>query len=137
MVRIIDASGLILGKLASYVAKRALMGEEIAVVNCEKAIITGSRQSILANYKHKRERGYATKGPFFPRMPDRFVRRTIRGMLPFHQDKGRLAFKRILCYVGEPKDLKGQKETVKEASSENLRSAFLTVGKISELLGAK
>ena len=40
MVNIIDASGAILGRLGTNVAKRLLSGEEISIVNTEKAIIT-------------------------------------------------------------------------------------------------
>ncbi|HDH44680.1 MAG TPA: 50S ribosomal protein L13, partial [Thermococcus sp.] len=39
MVTVIDATGAVLGRLASIVAKRLLNGEEIAIVNSEKAII--------------------------------------------------------------------------------------------------
>ena len=57
MVTVINGDGLLLGRLASITAQRALAGEEIAIVNAEKVIISGSRARVLANYKHKRERG--------------------------------------------------------------------------------
>jgi large subunit ribosomal protein L13 len=37
---IIDASGLILGRMASVVAKRILSGELVVIVNAEKAAIS-------------------------------------------------------------------------------------------------
>ncbi len=40
MVTVIDADGLLLGRMASVVAGRALAGEEIAIVNAEKAIVS-------------------------------------------------------------------------------------------------
>ena len=43
MVTVIDGDGLLLGRLASMVARRAMSGEEIAIVNAEKAVISGSR----------------------------------------------------------------------------------------------
>ncbi|RLI06236.1 50S ribosomal protein L13, partial [Candidatus Bathyarchaeota archaeon] len=38
---VIDASGLILGRMASIVAKRLLEGEQIEIVNAEKAVVSG------------------------------------------------------------------------------------------------
>ena len=57
MVTIINGDGLILGRLASLVAQRGLAGETIAIVNAEKAIISGSRARVLGLYKKKRECG--------------------------------------------------------------------------------
>ncbi|HNR58089.1 MAG TPA: uL13 family ribosomal protein, partial [Methanothrix sp.] len=42
---IIDASGMILGRLSSLAASELLAGEEIYIVNAEKAIISGRRES--------------------------------------------------------------------------------------------
>ena len=44
---VIDAKNLILGRMASIVAKRLLNGERIIIVNAEKAVISGKRLSIL------------------------------------------------------------------------------------------
>ena len=93
MVTIINGDGLLLGRLASITASRALAGEEIAIVNVEKVIISGSRARVLANYRHKRERGASGDrwGPFVPRRPDHLMKRTIRGMLPYKRPRGVLA----------------------------------------------
>ena len=40
---VIDATNATMGRLASYVAKQALLGKQIAIVNSEKAIITGNK----------------------------------------------------------------------------------------------
>ena len=50
MKTIIDADGHILGRLATYVAKRALLGDEIIVVNAEKAIISGRKEMVFKRY---------------------------------------------------------------------------------------
>jgi len=43
-MKVIDAKGLILGRLASKVAKQLLLEDKkIYVVNAEKAVISGSR----------------------------------------------------------------------------------------------
>jgi len=103
---VINAENLILGRFATYAAKRALLGEDVRVINAEKAIVSGSRANNLKEMKTKMARGIPTKGPFITRMPDRYVRRVIRGMLPHRQPKGAEAFKRILCYKGVPSEFK-------------------------------
>ena len=113
---IIDAKDLIVGRLGTVVAKKALLGESIDIVNTEEAVMTGNKKEILERYHHKRERGQPRWGPFILRQEDRFVKRIIRGMLPYKQEKGDSAFKRIKCHIGVPEDLKEKKvETIKEA----------------------
>ncbi|HWQ68019.1 MAG TPA: 50S ribosomal protein L13 [Methanospirillum sp.] len=139
MVTVIDGEGLLIGRLASIVAKRALDGEEIAVINAEKAVISGSRARVFGIYKHKRERGSREGGPFFPRRPDHILKRTIRGMLPYKRPRGIDAMKRIRIYVGIPYQLEdAQAETLADASKNRLNSpAFVTLGTVSTFLGAK
>lgn len=136
---IIDATNLIIGRMGTVVAKKALLGENIQIVNSEKAIITGDKKHLLARYKNIRERGAPLVGPYFPRQSDRFVKRTIRGMLPYKQPKGRDALNRIICYKGVPKDLQDKKaESIKEASVEKLSNTkYLTVKEICSYLGEK
>ena len=136
MTTIIDASGATLGRLSTNTAKRLLKGEEVAIVNSEKAIISGRKSTIRARYKQKREVGTYRKGPFFPRMPDQLVKRTIRGMIPYQTPHGRTAFKRLKCYIGVPKEFEGKKfENVKEAIKQPVD--FLTIEELSRSLGAK
>lgn len=102
---IIDASDAPLGRLASYAAKQALLGKSIVVLNCESALVSGRKSSIIKTYKTKRaRRSFLLKGPHFPKTPERIVKRTIRGMLPYKQERGRLALKRIICYNNTPRD---------------------------------
>ena len=44
---IIDASNLVLGRLASFAAKRALQGDEVIVFNAENAVISGTKANIV------------------------------------------------------------------------------------------
>lgn len=129
MKTIIDAKDLIVGRLSTQMAKRALQGEKIDIVNSEKAILTGRKESIIKKYKEKRDRGHPFKGPFYPTMPDRILRRTIRGMLPYKQEKGIKAFKNIMCYIGIPKPLGSEKlETIKNAHISKSKSMnFITL----------
>ena len=132
----IDADGAVLGRLASVVAKRLLKGEQITVVNAEKVLITGSRENLMFHYKEQRFIGSTRKGPFFPRMPDRILRRTVRGMLPFNQYKGRAAYKRLLVLIGVPREL-GKVEAEKAGARRMHGPRYMSLGEISRLLGAK
>ncbi len=136
---VIDANNLILGRLATKVAKLALLGETIKIVNCEKLIIAGDKKSIIAAYKRRMTMGIHTKGPFLPRMPDRFVKRTIRGMLPYKNPRGVEAFKRIMCYAGVPEEFAKEKAiTYTEFNVSKLPYLkFVTVKYVCKILGAK
>jgi len=136
MVKIIDADGAILGRMCTIIAKRLLENEDIAVVNSEKAIISGKKSAIKTKYSMKRDLGTYRKGPFFPRMPDRLVKRTIRGMIPYQTSHGRAAFKKLKCYIGVPKKFEGM-NFEKIGSAEKHPVEYMTVGELSKLLGAK
>jgi len=103
-MKTLDATGLILGRLATQIAKLALMGEQIQIINCEKAALSGSKSKIEKLNK-LRSMGSPFKGPFYPKRSDRIVKRTIRGMLPYKQTRGREALSRVKCYIGQPESL--------------------------------
>lgn len=108
---VIDATNGILGRIASYAAKQALLGKEVAVVNCAHALVSGRREMILDEYKKSMYRGgHSLKGPFWvKRNPERIMKRTIRGMLSYKQGRGSEAFKRIKCYNETPKEFENEK----------------------------
>ncbi len=139
---VLDATDQVMGRFASVVAKRLLGGEEIHVVNAEKALITGGRDALHAEYFQKTHMGSTAsrmrgKGPYYPKRPDRILRRAIRGMMPYQTPHGRAAFKRLRVYVGVPPEVEGQTtETVAEAST--VRTArFVRLGDLSRRLGGK
>jgi len=136
---IIDANNLILGRLGTYVAKKALLGEKIDIVNCENTVITGNKKKIFGDYMKKFKRGTPKKGPFFHRTPDGFVKRSIRGMLPYKKDRGRRAYKSIMCYTGIPENLKSEKfGTIKNANVEKLPNLkYVSIGDICTYFGTK
>jgi len=108
---IINAEGGVYGRICSYVAKQALEGNEIIIVNTEKSVITGNRKDIIEKYIELKKLGStAQKGPFYPKVSFMMFKRGIRGMLPSHREGiGRDAFKRIKCYDGIPKELEKEK----------------------------
>ena len=133
---IIDAKGLILGRMASIIAKRLLQGESVIVLNAEKTAISGKRLQIVKEAKTFLEVGHPRKGPYHPRRPDKIVRRTIRGMLPRKKPKGRQAFKRLRVYLGAPMEFEDKEiQTILEASAEKLKSPYITVGELAKEIG--
>ncbi|MFH1399580.1 MAG: 50S ribosomal protein L13 [Candidatus Woesearchaeota archaeon] len=136
---VIDASGLILGRLAGEAAKMALLGEKVNIINCEKAVISGSKKATFARYTVKRLRGGPQSGPYFPRTPEAIVKRTIRGMLPYRKPKGRAAYKSVKCYFGKPAEFEKEKSiTIAGANAKKLKTPkFTTVYELSKYMGAK
>jgi len=133
---IIDATGLILGRVASTVAKRLLQGETIVIVNAEKAAISGRRLSIVEETKALLEIGHPGKGPFHPRRPDQIVRRTVRGMLPWKKPKGKQAYKRLRVFLGVPEEYKGKEtQTIPEANAQKLKCPYIRVEELAKRIG--
>jgi large subunit ribosomal protein L13 len=138
---IIDATNTIVGRLASHAAKAALKGDNVKIVNVEKAIMTGNRAFIFAKYTHARtDRGQIRHGPYTHRRSDMFVRRIVRGMLPFEKPRGKEAFGRVMCYIGVPPELKTAKaETLdpKTQLGKLINLNYVTIGELCKHLGAK
>jgi len=133
---IIDAKGLILGRMASKVAKRLLEGESVVILNAEKAAISGKKQHIVTDAKTFLEVGHPRKGPYHPRRPDKIVSRTIRGMLPRRKPKGIQAFKRLRVYLGIPVEFEGKNiQTIIQANTGKLKSPYITVGELAKEIG--
>jgi large subunit ribosomal protein L13 len=135
---VVDATGLVLGRLASVTAKKLLAGEEVRIVNAEKAFVTGGKESIFAEYGHTRDRGHKERGPYFPRRPEMILKRTVRGMLPYKMGRGRDAFSRLRIFVGIPRELKGmplEQPTAAKMRDES-NNKYIELGALSRRLGA-
>ena len=131
-VKVIDGENAILGRLASYVAKQALKGENIVILNCEKIIITGNKANIKEKYlQMKRRVGTIQKGPKVSLSVDKLVKRTIRGMLPEHRwGRGRDSMKRIRCYIGTPAEYSNVKKIVAGKEKTN---KYIIIKEISKI----
>lgn len=133
---IIDAEDLILGRMAAVVAKRLLQGSAVTILNAEKAVISGKRLSRVKEMKRKLQIGHPRKGPYFPRRPDRLVKRTVRGMLPRKKPKGRNAIRRLRVFIGVPQQFKDQQlETILDAKAEKLKCPYIQVGDLAKEIG--
>ena len=139
-MKIYNGENMILGRLASAVAKDALLGEEVRVINCRRIIISGRKVNTYALAKgHWDRKAYPLKSSKFSRMPDRFVRRTIRGMLPWRDTRGREAFRRIMCYNSVPPELVDKNAvSLAHASVKKLPNLkFVTMEQLCHQLGGK
>lgn len=137
---VIDATDLVLGRMASVVAKRLLNGERVTIINAEKAVVTGNPRSIIEKYKEFLQVRTLTapwKGPIHYRRPDMLVRRTIRGMLPWKKARGREAYKRLRVYIGTPEFLSEVKaQTIPDAHiSGKVNTKFIRIEDISREIG--
>ena len=99
---IVNGGNAILGRMSSFVAKELLKGKSVDVINSDKVIISGDGKVFAKKIKEKRDMGSggSLKGPKYSRVEDRLLKRIIRGMLPRDRSKGREAFKRLKCHIG-------------------------------------
>ena len=135
---VIDGDGLILGRMASIIAKRLLAGETIDIVNAEKIVVSGKKKMVISKEKEFLEVGGAGKGPIHYRQPHRIVKRVIRGMLPHRKSHGRDAFSRLKVHIGVPDEFEGADlEKMEKYHSSKLNRRFVTVGEIAENIGWK
>jgi large subunit ribosomal protein L13 len=106
----IDATGHIAGRLCSRVASEILRGRKIVVLNAEKAVLSGKRDTVFAEWKERLELGSKVNpiyGPLHPRRPDNILWRMVRGMVPKTKPKGTLGLKRLRVYIGVPEQYSG------------------------------
>ncbi len=135
-VTLVNAEGLILGRMASVVAKKLLNGEKVIIVNAEKAVISGKKRSKVAEAHVFLEVGAPRRGPFHYRRPDRILRKTVRGMLPFKQPKGKNALKKLKVFISVPEDLRDQQlVSLKEAQAAKLKGPHFTLAELAKEIG--
>jgi large subunit ribosomal protein L13 len=135
----IDGTNHILGRLASKVAKLILSGKRVVVVNSEKILISGSRESVIEEWKTRLEiksRVNPIYGPIHYRRPDRLFKRVVRGMVPREKPKGKNALKRLRVYIGIPEGLSGKKfEIFEELKASRPVPLYISVAELSRSLG--
>ena len=135
----IDATNQIAGRLSSKIAKLVLSGKRVVVVNAEKSLISGSRTSVINQWKERLElssRVNPIYGPIHPRRPDNILRRMVRGMVPRKKPKGATAMKRLRVYVGVPTGIDASKVTkFEDTTASRPTPVYVTMGDLSKSLG--
>ena len=142
--KVLDATDLIMGRMCSQVAKMALLGHHIIIINAKDGVISGRRNQILAKYVHLRRdiRNLSNprRGPFHGSRPDTFLRQKIRYMLP-KNFRGAEALKRIHVYIAGIPSVKKTKYKgaepilIRNASSERLSKKFITIEDVCNNMG--
>jgi len=136
---LLDANNQILGRLASYVAKHALSGNNVIVLNAEKAVISGRRKSIVEEAKRRLETrtlANQTTAPVHQRRPDLYFRRVVRGMLPWKKAKGKAAFHRVIVFMGVPEEYSGKIPVkVPGADASKLASPYISLEDLATEIG--
>ncbi|MDG7008106.1 MAG: 50S ribosomal protein L13 [Nitrososphaerota archaeon] len=135
----VDATDQIAGRLSSKVAKLVLSGRRVVVVNAEKALISGSRASVVTQWTKRLELASKVNpiyGPIHPRRPDNILRRMVRGMVPRKKPKGVDAMKRLRIYIGVPPSVKAPKlMKFDDAAATRPIPVYVTMGELSKSLG--
>jgi large subunit ribosomal protein L13 len=122
--------------MSSKIAKLLLNGEYVTILNAEKAIYSGKKKSKIAEAHLFLEVGAPERGPFHYRRPDRMLKKTVRGMLPCNQPKGRTALKRLKVFMGVPLEFK-DKQTIQfeEAQATKLKGRSFTLAELAKEIG--
>ena len=112
---VVNAEGLVLGRLASAVAARlrgkhsptftphADCGDWVVVINADKISLTGKKWKQKRYYRHSGYMGGIkdlTAEKLFEKRPEDLVRFAVKGMLPKNR-LGRELFKKLKVYTGD------------------------------------
>jgi large subunit ribosomal protein L13 len=137
----IDGDKLVLGRLASYVAKRILEGSRVTVVNAEKIVVKASWSAIQKEWQHRFElRSIINPFRYSPKRyvrPDNYFRKVVRGMLPARKTKGKNALKRLRVYIGVPSELSSKTFRKIEFADVKAVKGYQTLSTISSRFGWK
>ena len=143
-----DATDKILGRFCSQIAKRALLGEYIVIINAKNAIISGTKRNIHEKYLAKLNISTATnprRGPFHERRPDTFMRRVVKQMLPRKKLRGKEAIKRVNIYISDiPERFKNKYQKLVPTEINNAEkkrlsyyNKFITLDNLCQRIGWK
>ena len=130
----VDASGTQMGRVACFVAKQALLGNELFVLNTDKVVISGAKPVILGKFQELRQLNNTKprKGPFIAKTTEKIMKRSIRCMLPdFRLGRGKIALGNIKCHSGVPPEYANEKMIKVETK---LPKVFMTLEEIRKLM---
>jgi large subunit ribosomal protein L13 len=137
---IVNAEGLVAGRLASKVAKAAINGEEVIIINAEKAILVGTESAIMPKFKQRVDAAVKSNphmGPKYNRIPSMMLRRMIKGMLPNRKKTAEKLLKQITVYNSLTDKVDASKaETIKGVEC-NEKHDFMYLGDVAKALGGK
>lgn len=128
---IVDAEGLVLGRMASKVAKilrgknkasftpHVDCGDYVIVINAEKVVFTGNKMTDKIYIRHTGYPGGQRKQTpidILAKYPERLVEKAVRGMLPKNK-LGRELFRNLHVVIGAEHKYEAQKPKVVDLNS--------------------
>ncbi len=135
---IIDAEGVVVGRLASYVAKRLRgkhradwtphidTGDHVVIINADKAVLTGNKYTDKTYFWHT---GYpggiksrTAKDILEGRFPDRVMRKAIERMMPKESPLARKQLAKLRVYAGTDHPHEAQQPEVVDFASMNTKN---------------
>lgn len=139
---VIDGKGHVVGRLAAFVAKQAIEGNEVVVLRAEGTIFSHPLERAIKIYKDKKNKRCLVnpkKGPFHFKEPSRCLKRVIRGMIDYKKAQGAEAFARIKVFDGVPMEYENEtKNIVTQALAEtrlNPVTKTCTFGQVCTKMG--
>jgi large subunit ribosomal protein L13 len=138
---VVDATNCIAGRMCSHVSKLLLQGNKVAIVNAEKAMLSGNRYKVIEQYKEHLEINSVTNpihGPFHPRRPDTMLTKMVRGMVPKQKTTGMEAFQRLRVYIGVPEEMKAAKmQSFEDSKITKPEAYYISIGDVAKQIGWK
>jgi len=135
---VVDAEGLVLGRLAVIIANRLrgkhkvgftphmACGDNVIVINCEKVVLTGNKRTQKTYYWHtgypggikERKADKILDGRF----PDRVLKKAVERMIP-RGPLGRQVMRQLHLYVGNSHPHEAQSPKILDVKSMNRKNS--------------
>jgi large subunit ribosomal protein L13Ae len=139
---IIDGRAHLVGRLASKVAKEIMRGQRVVVVRCEQMNISGSlfRNKLKwADYIAKSNNSNPRRNFKHFHSPSRIFWKTVRGMTPHKEVRGKIALQKLKVFEGIPFPYDQKKRMVVPEALKVLRlkahRKFCVLGDLSSSAG--
>jgi len=138
---VIDAEGAVMGRLASYIAKRLRgkhradftphidTGDHIVVINAEKAVFTGNKRRDKRYYRHTGHPGgikeTTAEKILSGRFPERALKLAVKRMLPRESALARKQYSKLRVYAGPEHPHTAQQPEAIDFAAMNAKNAKL------------
>ncbi|WP_222182398.1 50S ribosomal protein L13 [Geminicoccus harenae] len=135
---LIDAEGLVLGRLASYVANRLRgkhkamytphmdTGDHVVIINAEKVVLTGNKRTQKVYYRHTGHPGGIREARadkiLDGRFPERVIQKAVERMIT-RNPLGRDVMRKLHVYKGAEHPHQAQQPTQVDFAALNTKNA--------------
>ena len=135
---VIDAEGVVVGRLASYVAKRLRgkhrvdftphidTGDHVVIINADKAVLTGNKRRDKTYYRHTGHPGgiksRRAEEILDGRFPERVLKKAVERMMPKESSLARTQFSKLRVYAGTDHPHEAQQPEVVDFASMNSKN---------------